>query len=74
MIELAQEAGFQDGVLNVVHGGRKAVDMILDSPQIKSLSFVGSNQAGIQTSRGISSASYFKKFKLYFRHSRSLTF
>jgi malonate-semialdehyde dehydrogenase (acetylating)/methylmalonate-semialdehyde dehydrogenase len=40
--ELFQEAGFPRGVLNVVHGDREAVDAILDHPDIKAVSFVGS--------------------------------
>jgi len=40
--ELFQEAGFPPGVLNVVHGDREAVDAILDHPDVKSVSFVGS--------------------------------
>lgn len=34
------------GVLNVVHGSRDVVNMICDHPDIKAISFVGSNQAG----------------------------
>lgn len=44
--ELAKEAGVPDGVFNVVHGTKKAVDFILDEPRIKAISFVGSNKAG----------------------------
>ncbi len=40
--ELFQEAGFPAGVLNVVHGDKTAVDAILDHPDIKAVSFVGS--------------------------------
>jgi malonate-semialdehyde dehydrogenase (acetylating)/methylmalonate-semialdehyde dehydrogenase len=40
--ELFQEAGFPDGVLNVVHGDKTAVDAILDSADIAAVSFVGS--------------------------------
>ncbi|HEX2447483.1 MAG TPA: CoA-acylating methylmalonate-semialdehyde dehydrogenase [Methyloceanibacter sp.] len=40
--ELFQEAGFPSGVLNVVHGDKEAVDAILDHPDIKAVSFVGS--------------------------------
>ena len=38
----ALEAGLPPGVLNVVHGGREAVDAIIDHPTIKAISFVGS--------------------------------
>jgi malonate-semialdehyde dehydrogenase (acetylating)/methylmalonate-semialdehyde dehydrogenase len=42
MAELAKEAGLPDGVLNVVHGDKEAVDAILNHPGIKAVSFVGS--------------------------------
>ncbi len=41
-MELFKEAGFPDGVLNIVHGDKEAVDAILDHPDIKAVSFVGS--------------------------------
>ena len=40
--ELFQEAGLPPGVFNVVHGDKVAVDAILDHPDIKAVSFVGS--------------------------------
>jgi malonate-semialdehyde dehydrogenase (acetylating)/methylmalonate-semialdehyde dehydrogenase len=40
--ELFSEAGLPDGVLNVVHGDREAVETILDHPGVKAVSFVGS--------------------------------
>lgn len=46
LAELAQQAGFPDGVINVVHGSAKTVDFIIDEPAIKAISFVGSNKAG----------------------------
>lgn len=46
LAELAREAGLPDGVLNIVHGAHKTVDFILDAPEIKAISFVGSNKAG----------------------------
>jgi malonate-semialdehyde dehydrogenase (acetylating)/methylmalonate-semialdehyde dehydrogenase len=42
MAELAREAGLPDGVLNVVHGDKEAVDAILGHPGIHAVSFVGS--------------------------------
>jgi len=42
LAELATEAGLPDGVFNVVHGDKEAVDAILDHPDIKAVSFVGS--------------------------------
>ncbi|WP_374455977.1 CoA-acylating methylmalonate-semialdehyde dehydrogenase [Nocardioides sp.] len=40
--ELWQRAGLPDGVFNVVHGDKVAVDAILDSPDVAAVSFVGS--------------------------------
>jgi malonate-semialdehyde dehydrogenase (acetylating)/methylmalonate-semialdehyde dehydrogenase len=40
--DLFNEAGFPPGVLNVVHGDKEVVDAILDHPDIKAVSFVGS--------------------------------
>ena len=40
--KLIMEAGLPEGVLNVVHGDKEAVDAILDHPDIKAVSFVGS--------------------------------
>ncbi|MGW1681316.1 CoA-acylating methylmalonate-semialdehyde dehydrogenase [Saccharopolyspora sp. NPDC002376] len=40
--QLWQEAGLPDGVLNVVHGDKVAVDALLANPTVKAVSFVGS--------------------------------
>src|SRR5207245_6598977 len=40
--ELLQEAGVPDGVFNVVHGDKVAVDAVLEHPGIAAVSFVGS--------------------------------
>ncbi|MDQ3670655.1 MAG: CoA-acylating methylmalonate-semialdehyde dehydrogenase [Actinomycetota bacterium] len=40
--ELLKEAGLPDGVFNVVHGDKVAVDALLEHPDIASISFVGS--------------------------------
>jgi malonate-semialdehyde dehydrogenase (acetylating)/methylmalonate-semialdehyde dehydrogenase len=40
--ELAKQAGIPDGVLNLVHGDKVAVDRLLEHPDIKAISFVGS--------------------------------
>ena len=40
--ELLKEAGLPDGVFNVIHGDKVAVDALLTNPKIKSISFVGS--------------------------------
>jgi malonate-semialdehyde dehydrogenase (acetylating)/methylmalonate-semialdehyde dehydrogenase len=42
MAELLAEAGLPDGVFNVVHGDKEAVDSLLAHPQIRAVSFVGS--------------------------------
>ena len=42
LAELLAEAGLPDGVLNVIHGDKEAVDALLDHPQVAALSFVGS--------------------------------
>ncbi|BEV10636.1 CoA-acylating methylmalonate-semialdehyde dehydrogenase [Asticcacaulis sp. DW145] len=40
---LLLEAGLPEGVLNVVHGDKVVVDAILDHPDIRAVSFVGSS-------------------------------
>ena len=40
--DLLKQAGLPDGVFNVVHGDKVAVDALLNHPGIKSVSFVGS--------------------------------
>ncbi|MFD4603676.1 CoA-acylating methylmalonate-semialdehyde dehydrogenase [Streptomyces sp. NPDC058464] len=40
--DLYKKAGLPDGVFNVVHGGKEAVDAILTHPGIEAVSFVGS--------------------------------
>jgi malonate-semialdehyde dehydrogenase (acetylating) / methylmalonate-semialdehyde dehydrogenase len=40
--QLLQEAGVPDGVFNVVHGDKVAVDALLEHPDISAISFVGS--------------------------------
>ena len=42
LAELISEAGFPDGVMNVVHGDKEMVDAILEHPDIATFSFVGS--------------------------------
>ncbi len=42
MAELFHEVGFPDGVLNVVQGDKVAVDRLLEHPDVKAASFVGS--------------------------------
>ena len=42
LAELLQEAGLPDGVFNVVHGDKEAVDALLTHPGVRAVSFVGS--------------------------------
>jgi malonate-semialdehyde dehydrogenase (acetylating)/methylmalonate-semialdehyde dehydrogenase len=42
MAELWKEAGLPDGVFNVLHGDKEAVDGLLNHPDVASISFVGS--------------------------------
>ncbi|MBL4613571.1 MAG: CoA-acylating methylmalonate-semialdehyde dehydrogenase [Magnetovibrio sp.] len=46
IIELLHEAGLPKGVLNLVNGGKEAVDEILTNPDVKAISFVGSTAVG----------------------------
>jgi malonate-semialdehyde dehydrogenase (acetylating)/methylmalonate-semialdehyde dehydrogenase len=43
VVELAAAAGLPPGVLNVVHGDRRAVQALLEHPDIAGVSFVGSS-------------------------------
>jgi len=43
MFELMHDAGFPEGVVNLVHGAKDAVDAILDHRGIAGVSFVGSS-------------------------------
>ena len=42
LADLLQQSGLPDGVFNVVHGDKEAVDAILEHPGIQAVSFVGS--------------------------------
>ncbi|KAA1076033.1 hypothetical protein PGT21_032565 [Puccinia graminis f. sp. tritici] len=44
--ELAEMAGLPSGVLSIAHGGVDTVNYLCDHPQIKAISFVGSDHAG----------------------------
>ncbi|MBY6111002.1 CoA-acylating methylmalonate-semialdehyde dehydrogenase [Halomonas sp. DP1Y21-3] len=39
---LLEEAGLPQGIMNVVQGGRETVEALLDAPEVKAVSFVGS--------------------------------
>jgi len=43
IVELAAAAGLPPGVLNVVHGGREAVTALVEHPDVRGISFVGSS-------------------------------
>ena len=45
LAELLKEAGLPDGVFNVVHGGRRDNEILLQDPRVKAASFVGSTPA-----------------------------
>jgi malonate-semialdehyde dehydrogenase (acetylating) / methylmalonate-semialdehyde dehydrogenase len=42
LLELMQETGLPDGVVNLVNGGKPSVDALLDHPLVRAVSFVGS--------------------------------
>jgi len=42
LAELLKQAGLPDGVFNVVHGDKEAVDALIEHPDVQALSFVGS--------------------------------
>ena len=46
LAELALQAGIPPGVLNIVHGGKRAVDALCTHPDIAAVSFVGSTAVG----------------------------
>lgn len=46
LVDLLKKAGVPDGVVNVIHGQHDAVNFVCDNPEIKAVSFVGSDQAG----------------------------
>ncbi|KAJ8771228.1 hypothetical protein K2173_026097 [Erythroxylum novogranatense] len=47
LAELAKEAGLPDGVLNIIHGNSDIVNYVCDDEDIKALSFIGSDVAGM---------------------------
>jgi malonate-semialdehyde dehydrogenase (acetylating)/methylmalonate-semialdehyde dehydrogenase len=46
LADLALQAGVPPGVLNIVHGGKRAVDALCTHPDIVAVSFVGSTSVG----------------------------
>jgi malonate-semialdehyde dehydrogenase (acetylating)/methylmalonate-semialdehyde dehydrogenase len=47
IMELWQEAGIPDGVINVVTAGRDQAELLLRHPDIKGITFVGSTKVGL---------------------------
>jgi malonate-semialdehyde dehydrogenase (acetylating) / methylmalonate-semialdehyde dehydrogenase len=45
LVQMLKDAGCPDGVVNVIHGTHDSVNFICDNPDIKAISFVGSDQA-----------------------------
>ena len=43
-MRLIEQTGIPKGVVNLINGGKETVDAMLDHPQIKAISFVGSSQ------------------------------
>jgi len=43
LVGLCDQAGFPPGVVSLVHGGREAVEALVDAPEVRALSFVGSS-------------------------------
>ena len=48
IMELIEEAGVPAGVVNLVHGGREAVEAIVDHPDVRAISLVGSTPVARQ--------------------------
>ncbi|ASS73198.1 methylmalonate-semialdehyde dehydrogenase [Bacillus atrophaeus] len=46
LVELFEQAGLPKGVFNVVHGAHDVVNGVLEHPEIKAISFVGSKPVG----------------------------
>jgi malonate-semialdehyde dehydrogenase (acetylating)/methylmalonate-semialdehyde dehydrogenase len=44
LVELAQQAGVPEGVVNVVHGDKETVDSLITHNDVQAISFVGSSQ------------------------------
>lgn len=45
LVEIFQQGGLPDGVLNLVHGGRETFEALLSTPEVAAVSFVGSTPA-----------------------------
>jgi malonate-semialdehyde dehydrogenase (acetylating)/methylmalonate-semialdehyde dehydrogenase len=51
LMELLQEAGLPDGVVNMITCGRESVKLLLEHPDVKAVSFVGSTGVGREVYR-----------------------
>ncbi len=56
LAELFKEAGLPDGVFNVIHGDKPAVDALLDDRRVAAISFVGSTPVAEYIYRGAAAA------------------
>jgi malonate-semialdehyde dehydrogenase (acetylating)/methylmalonate-semialdehyde dehydrogenase len=56
LAELAKEAGLPDGVLNVLHGDKVAVETLVQHPKVAAVSFVGSTPVAEWVHRTASAA------------------
>lgn len=56
LMDLLNRAGCPPGVVNVIHGQHEAVNFICDNPDIKAVSFVGSDRAGLHVHERCSKA------------------
>jgi malonate-semialdehyde dehydrogenase (acetylating) / methylmalonate-semialdehyde dehydrogenase len=43
LAQIANDSGFPDGILTVVHGGADVVEALIDHPEVAAISFVGSS-------------------------------
>jgi malonate-semialdehyde dehydrogenase (acetylating)/methylmalonate-semialdehyde dehydrogenase len=48
ILELTQAAGFPSGVINLINGGKDAVNALIDHPEVRAISFVGSTPVARQ--------------------------
>lgn len=61
--ELAVEAGFPDGVLNIIHGTGSGIGQkLVEHPEVKAISFTGGTETGKKI--GMTAAQTFKKVSL----------
>ena len=51
LMQLLQEAGLPNGVVNMITCGRESVKLLLEHPDVKAISFVGSTSVGLEVYR-----------------------